>query len=96
MCSMVPCQYVVPYECYPLLTGKCTAWTAPIQVTICLIILLVQLGPSALAGFSLFLLIMPIQERVMSFQFSLGKKTLRWTDARSRLILEVLGTHIIF
>ncbi|EPS96092.1 hypothetical protein FOMPIDRAFT_101769 [Fomitopsis schrenkii] len=66
-------------------------WTAPIQVTICLIILLVQLGPSALAGFSLFLLIMPVQERVMSFQFALGKKTLRWTDARSKLILEVLG-----
>ena len=73
----------------------CAAWTAPIQVTICLIILLVQLGPSALAGFSLFLLIMPVQERVMSFQFALGKKTLKWTDARSRLILEVLGTYII-
>ncbi|KZT00765.1 ABC protein [Laetiporus sulphureus 93-53] len=66
-------------------------WTAPIQVTICLIILLVELGPSALAGFSLFLLIIPIQERAMSFQFSTGKRTLRWTDMRSKLILEVLG-----
>ncbi|KAJ8487815.1 hypothetical protein ONZ45_g14189 [Pleurotus djamor] len=46
------------------------AWTAPIQVIVCLIILLVQLGPSALAGFSLFLLIAPIQERVMAHQFS--------------------------
>ncbi|KAH9949979.1 P-loop containing nucleoside triphosphate hydrolase protein [Amylocystis lapponica] len=66
-------------------------WTAPIQVTICLIILLVELGPSALAGFSLFLLIIPIQERVMSFQFNVGKKTLKWTDKRAKLILEVLG-----
>ncbi|KAH9856552.1 ABC protein [Lenzites betulinus] len=66
-------------------------WTAPIQVTICLIILLVQLGPSALAGFSLFLLIIPIQERVMSFQFRVGKKSLKWTDKRARIILEVLG-----
>ncbi|TFK93972.1 ABC protein [Polyporus arcularius HHB13444] len=66
-------------------------WTAPIQVTICLIILLVQLGPSALAGFSLFLLIIPIQERVMSFQFRTGKKSLRWTDRRAKIILEVLG-----
>ncbi|KAI0733631.1 ABC protein [Fomitopsis betulina] len=66
-------------------------WTAPIQVIICLIILLVELGPSALAGFSLFLLIMPVQERVMAFQFIVGKNTLRWTDARSKLILEVLG-----
>ncbi|KAI0833290.1 ABC protein [Trametes gibbosa] len=68
-----------------------SVWTAPIQVTICLIILLVQLGPSALAGFSLFLLIIPIQERVMSFQFRVGKKSLRWTDKRARIILEVLG-----
>ncbi|KAH9929982.1 P-loop containing nucleoside triphosphate hydrolase protein [Fomitopsis serialis] len=60
-------------------------------VTICLIILLVQLGYSALAGFSLFLLLMPIQERVMSFQFSIGKRALKWTDRRSKLILEVLG-----
>ncbi|EIW57395.1 ABC protein [Trametes versicolor FP-101664 SS1] len=66
-------------------------WTAPIQVTICLIILLVQLGPSALAGFSLFLLIIPIQERVMSFQFRVGKKSLKWTDKRAKIILEVLG-----
>ncbi|CCM01415.1 uncharacterized protein FIBRA_03466 [Fibroporia radiculosa] len=66
-------------------------WTAPIQVTVCLVILLVELGPSALAGFSLFLLLIPIQERVMSFQFGIGKKTLVWTDKRSKLILEVLG-----
>ncbi|KAL7279088.1 hypothetical protein ACG7TL_006926 [Trametes sanguinea] len=66
-------------------------WTAPIQVTICLIILLVQLGPSALAGFSLFLLIIPIQERVMSFQFRIGKRSLKWTDKRAKTILEVLG-----
>ncbi|KAI0711948.1 P-loop containing nucleoside triphosphate hydrolase protein [Cerioporus squamosus] len=49
------------------------------------------LGPSALAGFSLFLLIIPIQERVMSFQFRTGKKSLRWTDRRAKIILEVLG-----
>ncbi|EMD34176.1 CsMn25 [Gelatoporia subvermispora B] len=67
------------------------SWTAPIQVTICLIILLVNLGPSALAGFSLFLLIVPLQERVMSYQFKVGKKALVWTDKRAKVILEVLG-----
>ncbi|KAJ7830368.1 hypothetical protein B0H13DRAFT_2433716 [Mycena leptocephala] len=46
------------------------AWTAPIQTTVCLIILLVELGPSALAGFALFLII-PLQERIMAHQFSL-------------------------
>ncbi|KAL6299258.1 P-loop containing nucleoside triphosphate hydrolase protein [Sparassis latifolia] len=67
------------------------AWTAPIQVMVCLIILLVELGPSALAGFSLFLLLVPIQERVMSYQFNVGKRTLLWTDKRAKVILEVLG-----
>ncbi|KAI0768143.1 ABC protein [Trametes elegans] len=50
-----------------------------------------DLGPSALAGFSLFLLIIPIQERVMSFQFRVGKNSLKWTDKRAKIILEVLG-----
>ncbi|TBU32613.1 P-loop containing nucleoside triphosphate hydrolase protein [Dichomitus squalens] len=65
----------------------CAQWF----VTICLIILLVQLGPSALAGFALFILIIPLQERVMSFQFRTSKGSLRWTDKRAKIILEVLG-----
>ncbi|KAJ7203009.1 hypothetical protein GGX14DRAFT_652344 [Mycena pura] len=36
------------------------AWTAPIQTAVCLIVLLIELGPSALAGFALFLIIIPI------------------------------------
>ncbi|TCD60600.1 hypothetical protein EIP91_009818 [Steccherinum ochraceum] len=66
-------------------------WTAPIQVTVCLIILLVQLSPSALAGFSLFILMIPLQERVMAFQFEIRKKANIWTDQRAKIILEVLG-----
>ncbi|PCH42435.1 nucleoside triphosphate hydrolase protein [Wolfiporia cocos MD-104 SS10] len=66
----------------------CAQWFV---MSICLIILCAELGASALAGFSLFLLIIPVQERVMSIQFKVGKKTLRWTDQRSKLILEVLG-----
>ncbi|KAJ7831040.1 hypothetical protein B0H13DRAFT_2432174 [Mycena leptocephala] len=87
------------------------AWTAPIQMTICLIILLVevcprplflpssslflhppnpitdysrltQLGPSALAGFALFLII-PLQERIMAHQFSLWQASMKWTDERA-------------
>ncbi|KAI5119967.1 hypothetical protein M0805_004347 [Coniferiporia weirii] len=67
------------------------AWTAPIQVTVCLIILLVQLGPSALAGFSLFLLMIPVQERLMTFQHKRRQSANKWTDGRANLILEVLG-----
>ncbi|KAL5504423.1 hypothetical protein ACEPAH_8498 [Sanghuangporus vaninii] len=67
------------------------AWTAPIQVTVCLIILLVQLGPSALAGFSLFILMVPVQERLMTFQHKRRQRANVWTDGRANLILEVLG-----
>ncbi|KAH7925482.1 ABC protein [Leucogyrophana mollusca] len=67
------------------------AWTAPIQVTVCLIILLVELGPSALAGFSLFILIVPVQERVMTFQHRLRRSSMKWTDQRAKILLEVLS-----
>ncbi|KAF9490797.1 ABC protein [Pleurotus eryngii] len=66
-------------------------WTAPIQVTVCLIILLVQLGPSALAGFSLFLLIAPIQERVMALQFTVRRRSMKFTDQRAKTLLEALA-----
>ncbi|KAJ3535552.1 hypothetical protein NM688_g6963 [Phlebia brevispora] len=66
-------------------------WTAPIQVTVCLIILLVELGPSALAGFSLFILMVPLQERLMAIQFKIRKTANIFTDKRARIILEVLG-----
>ncbi|KAJ7259774.1 ABC protein [Mycena rebaudengoi] len=68
------------------------AWTAPIQVMVCLIILLVELGPSALAGFALFLIIIPIQERIMAGQFTLRRDSMKFTDQRANIILEVLSS----
>ena len=50
-----------------------------------------QLGPSALAGFSLFLLLIPLQERLMSVQMKIRKRANQWTDQRAKIILEVLG-----
>ncbi|EIW84009.1 ABC protein [Coniophora puteana RWD-64-598 SS2] len=67
------------------------AWTAPIQVTVCLIILLVELGPSALAGFALFLIIVPLQERAMTLQQRTRQGSMKWTDMRSNVLMEVLG-----
>ncbi|KAJ7771298.1 ABC protein [Mycena maculata] len=68
------------------------AWTAPIQVMVCLIILLVELGPSALAGFALFVVIVPIQERIMAGQFLLRRASMQFTDSRARVVLEVLSS----
>ncbi|KAJ7513244.1 ABC protein [Mycena galericulata] len=67
-------------------------WTAPIQVIVCLIILLVQLGPSALAGFALFVVIVPIQERIMANQFILRRGSMKFTDSRAKVVLEVLSS----
>ncbi|KAG8700947.1 hypothetical protein FRC11_012543, partial [Ceratobasidium sp. 423] len=49
-------------------------WTAPIQISICLILLCLQLGPAALAGFSLFVFLIPIQKALMSYQLHIRKK----------------------
>ncbi|KAF8175919.1 P-loop containing nucleoside triphosphate hydrolase protein [Mycena galopus ATCC 62051] len=67
------------------------AWTAPIQTTVCLIILLVELGPSALAGFGLFLIIIPLQERIMGQQFQYRRSSMGWTDKRAATVLEVVS-----
>ncbi|KAG1744460.1 ABC protein [Suillus lakei] len=66
-------------------------WTAPIQVIICLIILLTELGPSALAGFSLFVIFFPLQERLMTLQHHMRVESMKWTDQRAKVLLEVLG-----
>ncbi|KAF8972123.1 hypothetical protein BDZ97DRAFT_1913365 [Flammula alnicola] len=67
-------------------------WTAPIQIMVCLIILLTQLGPSALAGFALFVVLAPIQERAMAKQFQIRKRSMKYTDQRAKTLLEVLGS----
>ena len=50
-----------------------------------------QLGPSALAGFSLFVVLAPLQERIMEQQFQIRKKSMKYTDQRAKTLLEVLG-----
>lgn len=71
-------------------------WTAPIQLIICLVILLVNLGPSTLAGFAVFLIVMPIQIRLMRFVPLFRQKATVFTDTRTKLLQELLpGTKMI-
>ncbi|KAG8702705.1 hypothetical protein FRC09_004597 [Ceratobasidium sp. 395] len=67
------------------------AWTAPIQMVICLIILLVNLGWSALCGFAFFVLMTPVQTYLMKYLFTVRKKSMVWTDKRAKLLQELLG-----
>ncbi|KAG1785703.1 ABC transporter [Suillus plorans] len=72
------------------------SWTAMIQLTICLILLLINLGPSALAGFALLLVTSPFQTYAVKRLFSLRMKSMAWTDKRSKALHEVLsGMRVI-
>ncbi|KAF9267240.1 ABC transporter [Marasmius fiardii PR-910] len=72
------------------------AWTAPIQMVICLVLLLLNLGPSALVGFGFFVLVTPLQTWIMKSLFKLRAKSMRWTDKRAKLLQELLnGMKII-
>jgi ABC-type bacteriocin/lantibiotic exporter with double-glycine peptidase domain len=73
-----------------------TGWTAPIQLIICLAILIVNLGPSALAGFAVFVVIIPFQVRAMRHLLRFRQKTVVYTDRRAKLLQELLsGIKII-
>ncbi|KAG1831205.1 ABC transporter [Suillus subalutaceus] len=72
------------------------SWTAVIQLTICLVLLLINLGPSALAGFALLIVATPVQTYVIKRLFSLRMKSMVWTDKRSKILQEVLsGMRVI-
>ncbi|KAL0070194.1 hypothetical protein AAF712_002684 [Marasmius tenuissimus] len=68
------------------------AFTAPVQMIICLIILCVNLGYSALPGFAFFLLFSPLQGKITKMLFLLRKRSMVWTDRRISLLQELLGS----
>ena len=67
------------------------SWTILIQFIICLILLLINLGPSALAGFALLIVGTPINAMMMKRLFSIRIKSIAWTDKRSKLLQEMLS-----
>lgn len=67
-------------------------WTAPIQLLITMILLLLQIGPSALVGMSLFVLIAPLQTFFMGLSYKVRQRSMVFTDGRSKLLQELLGT----
>ncbi|BGP15223.1 hypothetical protein JCM10213_000825 [Rhodosporidiobolus nylandii] len=72
------------------------SWTAPIQLIVILIILLVEIGPSCLVGIAFLLIMIPPQAKTMRAMLGFRKKAMVWTDKRVRLIGELLsGMRII-
>jgi ABC-type bacteriocin/lantibiotic exporter with double-glycine peptidase domain len=66
-------------------------WTAVIQTIICLALLIINLGPSAIAGFAFFVLATPPQTMVLKQLFAIRRKSMVWTDKRAKLLQELLG-----
>ena len=66
-------------------------WTSSIQLIICLVLLLINLGPSALAGFGLLVIVSPLQTVVLKRLFAWRARSMLWTDKRARLLQELLG-----
>ena len=64
------------------------SWTAPVQIMVCVIILCTEMGPSALAGLSVFLILTPIQNRAMSVQMKIRRDSMKYTDQRAGLLQE--------
>lgn len=73
--------------------GYChIGWVAGVQVCIILAILIVNIGPSALAGFGLLVLSAPILGKIVKNLAKRRFKSTKFTDARVRLTQEILNS----
>ncbi|KAF9581339.1 hypothetical protein BGW38_001686 [Lunasporangiospora selenospora] len=71
-------------------------WSAPLSVVIILILLVVNLGPTAFVGFAFLVLFGPIQAKIVKMLSTLRGKSTVITDARVKLTQEVLqGIRVI-
>ncbi|CUA72234.1 hypothetical protein RSOLAG22IIIB_00899 [Rhizoctonia solani] len=67
------------------------AWTAPLQMGICLILLCINLGWSALPGLAFFVILSPLQGKITQRLFLLRKRSMVWTEKRIKALHEVMG-----
>lgn len=66
------------------------ALTSPVALALCLGLLIWQIQVSALVGFAILVVAMPIQGVAMKTMFATRKSSMVWTDKRSKLINELL------
>ncbi|KAF9372450.1 hypothetical protein CPB97_001258, partial [Podila verticillata] len=71
-------------------------WTAPLMILLILVLLIVNMGPTALVGFVFLTMFGPIQARIVSALSIIRRKSTLITDARVKLTQEVLqGMRVI-
>ncbi|KAL6250213.1 ATP-binding cassette transporter yor1 [Rhinocladiella similis] len=67
-------------------------WTSPIQVVIVLVVLCVNIGYSALAGYALLIIMLPLLTKAIKSLLMRRKKINKVTDQRVTLTQEILGS----
>lgn len=67
------------------------AWSAPFQITICMISLYQLVGWSMLSGIGVMLIMIPINGFIARFMKRLQKQQMKNKDTRSRLIAEIIN-----
>ncbi|KAK4621949.1 Metal resistance protein [Fulvia fulva] len=66
-------------------------WSAPLQITLCLLSLYQLVGPSMFAGLGVMLLMIPINGAIAKISKTLQKRQMKNKDARTRLMTEILN-----
>lgn len=66
-------------------------WSAPFRIVIAMVLLYAQLGPAALVGAAMLVLLFPIQTVIISKMQKLTKEGLQRTDRRISLMNEILA-----
>ncbi|KAG0069645.1 hypothetical protein BGZ89_002459 [Linnemannia elongata] len=71
-------------------------WTAPLMIILILILLIDNMGPTALVGFVFLLIVGPLQAKIVAALSVIRRKSTLITDARVKLTQEVLqGMRVI-
>lgn len=67
-------------------------WTSPLQIVVVLIVLCINLGYSALAGYALLIIMLPLLTKAIKSLFARRKKINKITDQRVTLTQEILSS----
>ncbi|KAF9921984.1 hypothetical protein FBU30_007941 [Linnemannia zychae] len=71
-------------------------WTAPLMIVLIMVLLLVNMGPTALVGFVFLCIVGPLQGKIVQALSVIRRKSTLITDARVKLTQEVLqGMRVI-
>ncbi|XP_059413452.1 multidrug resistance-associated protein 1 [Carassius carassius] len=66
-------------------------WVAPIEIALCLFFLWQRLGPSALAGIAIVILIFPLNGYIAKMRSKLQEVQMKYMDGRIKLMNEILS-----